>query len=229
MEIELSPQIYPRIKASFIALLFLMLVVLFILVSINIFGMAFRKLGFPPEYSIYFLFLSLLGSYVNIPIKKVMPHVPIISGQRIDFHRFYCTASSLKVEQSTVIAINLGGAVIPVVMSGFLSTTVSLVDVMVGVLIVTVLIHRIARPVKGSGIAIHALLPPLLATVTAFMISPHNTPIIAYISGTLGCLIGVDILNLKKIPDLGVPVVSIGGAGTFDAIFLTGIISVLLA
>jgi uncharacterized membrane protein len=191
--------------------------------------MAFRKLGFPPEYSIYFLFLSLLGSYVNIPIKKVMPHVPIISGQRINFHRFSYASSSFKVEQSTVIAINLGGAIIPVVMSGFLSTTVSLVDVMIGVLIVTVLIHRIARPMKGSGIAIHALIPPLLAAATALMISPQNTPIIAYISGTLGCLIGVDILNLKKIPDLGVPVVSIGGAGTFDAVFLTGIISVLLA
>ncbi len=224
----MSRQIYSRIKASFIALLFLMLVVLFILISINIFGMAFRKLGFPPEYSVYFLFLSLLGSYVNLPVKKVMPQVPIISGQRVNFHRFGYAASSLKIEQNTVIAINLGGAIIPVVMSGFLSTMVSLVDVLIGVLIVTVLIHRIARPVKGSGIAIHALLPPLLATVTALIISPHNTPIIAYISGTLGCLIGVDILNLKKIPYLGLPVVSIGGAGTFDAIFLTGIISVLL-
>jgi uncharacterized membrane protein len=186
-------------------------------------------MGFPPEYSVYFLFLSLLGSYVNIPIKKVMPHVPIISGQRINFHRFSYASSSLKVEQSTVIAINLGGAIIPVIMSGFLSTMVSIIDVLIGVFIMTVLIHRIARPVRGLGIAIHALIPPLLAAVTALIISPQNTPIIAYISGTLGCLIGVDILNIKKIPDLGVPVVSIGGAGTFDVIFLTGIISVLLA
>lgn len=203
-----------------------MLVALFILVSINIFGMVFRKLGYPPEYSVYFLFLSLLGSYVNLPIKKVKSRVPIISGKGSDFHWFSYT---LDVERSTSIAVNLGGAVIPLVMSVFLSTMVSLVDVVIGILVITIIVHKIARPVKGSGIAIHAMLPPFLAAAVALIISPQDAPIIAYISGTLGCLIGVDILNLNKIPDLGAPVVSIGGAGTFDAIFLTGIISVLLA
>lgn len=209
-------------------MLFLTLVLFFIFVSLNILGTAFRKLGFPPEYSVYFLFLSLLGSYVNLPVKKARSRVPIISSKVSDFLQSGYAASSLKAERST-IAVNLGGAVIPVVMSVFLSTLVSLVDVLIGVLIVTILIHKIARPVKGAGIAIHALLPPFLAVATSLIISPHNAPLIAYISGTLGCLIGIDILNLKKVPDLGVPVVSVGGAGTFDAIFLTGIISVLLA
>jgi uncharacterized membrane protein len=45
----------------------------------------------------------------------------------------------------------------------------------------------------------------------------------------LGTLIGADILNLPKVQGLAVPVASIGGAGTFDGIFLTGIIAVLLA
>jgi len=199
----LSHRTYPRIKISLVVLLFLILVVLFILISLSLFGLAFRKLGFPPEYSVYFLFLSLLGSYVNIPVRKV--------------------------ERSTIIAINLGGAIIPVAMSVFLFTMVSPVNALIGVLVVVFFIYKIARPVKGSGIAVHAVLPPLLATATALMISPQDAAIIAYISGTLGCLIGADILNLKKIPDLGVPLVSIGGAGTFDAIFLTGIVSVLLA
>ncbi len=224
----MSNQIYPRIKASFIVLLFLILVVLLILVSINISGMAFRKLGFPPEYSVYFLFLSLLGSYVNFPIKKLVSRVPVITDKGSNFH-WSSYASSLEVERSIFIAVNLGGAVIPVVMSVFLSTMVSLVDVLIGIVVMTIVIHRIARPVKGSGISVHVLLPPFLAAALALIISPQEAPIIAYISGTLGCLIGVDILNLKKIPDLGIKVVSIGGAGTFDAIFLTGIISVLLA
>lgn len=206
-----------------------MLVVLFILISLSVFGLAFRKLGFPAEYSVYFLFLSLLCSYVNIPVKKVTPRVPVISGRNIDVHWFNYTASLPDVKQSTIIAINLGGAVIPVVMSLFLSTMVSLVDVLIGILVITIIIHRIARPVRGSGIAIHVLLPPFLAAAMALIISPQDAPMIAYISGTVGCLIGVDILNLKKIPDLGMKVVSIGGAGTFDAIFLTGVISVLLA
>jgi uncharacterized membrane protein len=45
----------------------------------------------------------------------------------------------------------------------------------------------------------------------------------------MGTLIGADLLNLAKIGTLGAPVASIGGAGTFDGIFLTGILAVLLA
>jgi uncharacterized membrane protein len=42
-------------------------------------------------------------------------------------------------------------------------------------------------------------------------------------------LIGADLTNLDKVRGLGAPVASIGGAGTFDGIFLTGILAVLLA
>lgn len=225
----MAHKIYPRIKLSFIVLLFIMLVVLFILTSINLFGMAFRKLGFPPEYSVYFLFLSLLGSYVNLPIKKIILHKPLMHDKGIDFHRSGYSSSYHEIGRSTSIAVNLGGAVIPVLMSIFLSTLLSMVDVVIGILVMTVIVHKISKPILGSGIAIHVVLPPLLAAAVALMISPQDAPLIAYISGTIGCLIGIDILNLKKLSDLGVPAVSIGGKGTFDAIFLTGIISVLLA
>jgi uncharacterized membrane protein len=49
------------------------------------------------------------------------------------------------------------------------------------------------------------------------------------VSGTLGTLLGADILNLKRIFNLGAPIISIGGAGTFDGVFLAGVIGVLLA
>ena len=124
-----------------------------------------------------------------------MSHAPLMSGQKLDLHWSSYAASPVDLRGSTSIAVNLGGTVIPVVMSVFLSTLVSLVDVLIGVLIVTILIHKIARPVKGVGIAIHELLPPFLAVETALIISPNNAPLIAYISGTLGCLIGIDILN----------------------------------
>ena len=52
---------------------------------------------------------------------------------------------------------------------------------------------------------------------------------LAYISGTLGVLIGADLLRLGDIRKLGAPFASIGGAGTFDGIFITGIVAVLLA
>jgi uncharacterized membrane protein len=42
----------------------------------------------------------------------------------------------------------------------------------------------------------------------------------AYVGGTLGTLIGVDILNLRAISRLGTAIGSIGSAGTFDGVFL---------
>ena len=42
-------------------------------------------------------------------------------------------------------------------------------------------------------------------------------------------LIGADLFNLGQIQGLGALVASIGGAGTVDGIFITGILAVLLA
>ena len=41
--------------------------------------------------------------------------------------------------------------------------------------------------------------------------------------------IGADLLNLDKLQGLGAPIASIGGAGTFDGVFLTGVVAVLIA
>jgi uncharacterized membrane protein len=83
--------------------------------------------------------------------------------------------------------------------------------------------------VQGVGIAIPTFLPPIAAAVTAMLLSRRMAAPLAYIAGTLGTLIGGDLLNLGLLPGLGAPVASIGGAGTFDGIFLTGILAVLLA
>jgi hypothetical protein len=79
------------------------------------------------------------------------------------------------------------------------------------------------------GIAIPVIVPPLITVVVALLITRTSVPAVAYVSGSLGTLIGADLLNLGKIQGLGAPIASIGGAGTFDGIFLTGIVAVLLA
>ena len=85
---------------------------------------------------------------------------------------------------------------------------------------------------KGLGIATPMFGPPVataLATLVVDAVSPMSCPTqIAYVGGTIGALIGADLLNLRKLPEIGAPVASIGGAGTFDGIFLTGLLSVLL-
>jgi uncharacterized membrane protein len=65
--------------------------------------------------------------------------------------------------------------------------------------------------------------------VVALLLSRRYAAPLAYIGGSLGTLIGADLLNLGNLQGLGAPVASIGGAGTFDGIFVTGILAVLIA
>jgi uncharacterized membrane protein len=98
------------------------------------------------------------------------------------------------------------------------------------VALVTLVVNRLARPVPGLGIGVPGLVPPLVAALGAYLFCPAELRApCAYIASTMGILIGADLLNLGKISHLGAPVASIGGAGTFDAIFLSGIIAVLLS
>ena len=130
----------------------------------------------------------------------------------------------------TVIAINLGGAVIPTLVSLYLLVKTGLYfKAGLATLLMTLISFKLAKPIPGIGIALPFFIPPALAALLAIIIGDEDAPVIAYISGTLGTLLGADILNLKKIGNLGAPVASIGGAGTFDGIFLTGILAVLLA
>ena len=105
----------------------------------------------------------------------------------------------------------------------------SVLQVLLAITIVTFICYSVSRPVKGLGIGMPIFIAPFTAAITAILISPQNSAPLAYICGTMGVLIGADILRIKDIPKLGAPIASIGGAGTFDGIFLTGIVAVLLA
>jgi uncharacterized membrane protein len=79
------------------------------------------------------------------------------------------------------------------------------------------------------GVGMPIFMAPLTSALLALLIDPEHAAHLAYISGVLGVLIGADILRLNSIAALGAPVAAIGGAGTFDGIFMTGIIAALLA
>ena len=100
---------------------------------------------------------------------------------------------------------------------------------LIAIVAVTVVCHILAKPVPGLGIALPVFVPPASAAIVALLLSRRYAAPLAYIGGSLGTLIGADLLNLGKVQGLGAPVASIGGAGTFDGIFLTGILAVLLA
>lgn len=99
----------------------------------------------------------------------------------------------------------------------------------VAVTAVAIVVHLFAYPLRGVGISVPIFIPPLVAAFAAMVLAWRRAAPLAYIAGSLGTLIGADLLNLGKVQGLGAPIASIGGAGTFDGVFLTGIIAVLLS
>src|SRR2546427_646154 len=94
---------------------------------------------------------------------------------------------------------------------------------LLGVFLVLVEMRVLAYAYRKVGVR------PRVAAGVALVVAFRRAPPVAYVAGSMGTLIGADLLNLDRIAELGAPVVSIGGAGTFDGVFLTGIIAGLLA
>lgn len=220
---------YLPVTFPFWLFLFFLFLFLFILIEIGILEYAYHMMGINQRYVLTLLLLSLLGSYINIPVYQLPPEKIHTAGTILFFGIPYVVPMVSKWP-GTVIAVNLGGAVIPTLLSVYLVVKNHLyIRALLGVAAATVIIHLVAYPVQGVGIAVPVLIPPAAATVIALLFSRTYAPALAYIVGTLGTLIGADLLNLEKLKGLGAPVASIGGAGTFDGIFTAGILAVLLA
>jgi uncharacterized membrane protein len=218
-------------------LIFLMMIAFFVVALImlpflllGMIGEAFLRLGLSPALIFWLLILTLLGSLVNIPIYHFASR-EVYGDQTISYYGMRVRMPRMPQTHQTVLAVNVGGALIPVCLCVYLLHEITFglyLPVLVG--LVTLVVNRLARPVKGLGIAVPGLIPPLLAALGAYLLCPpYLRAPCAYIASTLGILIGADLLRLSEIPELGAPVASIGGAGTFDAIFFGGIIAVLLS
>jgi uncharacterized membrane protein len=218
--------------AFYAIIFFFVLAFFFILLEIHVINYAFVALGLPPEMAFTALLVSLIGSYINIPITRVASGQPHQAEVVRSFGIRYRVPTRY-VTDSTIVAVNVGGAIVPVFISVYLLMQMPsiVVPALIGVAIVTAIVHRFAIPVPGMGIATPMLIPPIVAAACGYFLgsSEHHRDAVAFISGVIGTLIGADLLNLRKLRDLGAPVASIGGAGTFDGIFLTGIVAVLLA
>jgi uncharacterized membrane protein len=218
---------HPKFSWLFVAVFIIAAAALFFEVT----GAAFTDIGLSPMTAALVIGASLLGSYINIPIAQVQSDQPRVTEEYVT--QFGITYRIPRVNSAgpTILAVNLGGAVIPsLVVVYLLSKYPSLLPQMVlSVAIVAIITHAVARPTKGLGIVTPALVPPLAAAAIAFLIQSSAPYAIAYVSGVLGALVGADLTYLSAIPGLGAGIVSIGGGGTFDGVFLSGIIAVLLA
>jgi uncharacterized membrane protein len=204
-------------------------VVLVVLIQVRALRYAYMSIGLARGAALLLLLASLAGSYLNIPVGRLPEH-QFVTGREVLFFGMLYVIPTVVEWPGTVIAVNIGGAVIPGLLSLYLLIRNRLwVRGLLAAAGVAVVCHLLARPVPGLGIALPVFVPPLSAAVVALLLSRRHAAPLAYIGGSLGALIGADLLNLDKVQGLGAPVASIGGAGTFDGIFVTGILAVLLA
>jgi len=201
-------------------------------VAIGTLRFASASMGVAPGTILVLLLMALLGSSINVPI-AYLPEQDVSSATVISLYGipYYVVPPMLgEGGQGTVVALNVGGAVIPTLLSLYLIVKNRLYGTgLVAVAIVAGVCHLLARPVYGLGIAEPVFAPPLITAAVSIILSRRHAGPLAYISGSMGTLIGADLMNLDKIQGLGAPLASIGGAGTFDGIFLTGLIAVLYA
>jgi uncharacterized membrane protein len=180
----------------------------------------------------------IIGSLINLPLYRVNRHEqqPVMRGYMVPGLGWVPLP---RAEQQTIVAVNVGGCIIPVLLALYEARIVAdvreaRVALLVAVAINIAVCFWFARPIRGIGIAIPAFLPPLLAIGSAWLLlgneptSELRAPV-AFIAGVAGPLVGADLLNLRRFQDLHTGILSIGGAGTFDGIVISSLAAAFFA
>ena len=218
----------PFTPLQFVLLLFVFMLAVIVL-YMGIFTLALDKLGLSTHSAMLLLAGTLLGSTINLPLFQITAEAPPQDEAQSLYLLLF--GRPLPFTGKTIVAINVGGALIPISFSIYLASInkLPISQLLPAIALVTTICYLASRPIRGIGIGMPIFVAPFVAALTAILIAPDNSAPLAYICGTLGVLIGADLLHLNDIRKIGTPLASIGGAGTFDGIFLTGIVAVLLA
>lgn len=237
-KIVLQPIVLPQFFLIFL------LTLVFLPFFLIFYGVVFRYgLGLPLPLVFVIVWVSLVGGVVNFPLKEFKVNQPVLVSREVSFFGFRWVIPEVVLrEQKMVVAINLGGAIIPIFVSAYLllytipsldpNPPLTYIKISILTFMIALVVNKFSRIVPGVGIMVPGFIPPLLTAILTIIIFPiftqANPYIIGYVSGSLGTLIGADLLNIKKFPNFRSGMISIGGAGTFDGIYLTGVMAVFL-
>ncbi len=204
---------------------------------------ALKKLHLSGSGATIVLVGIFVGSLINLPLYRVNRDDDQPPPRDWDAYRIGGRWSWVPLERNsvqTIVAVNVGGCVIPAGLACYLATHLWRAGpqvqwaLLIAMLINIYICWRVARPIQGLGIAIPAFVPPLVAVLAAWILlageryDPLRAPV-AFVAGVSGPLIGADLLNLRKFERISAGVISIGGAGTFDGIVISGLVAAFFA
>jgi uncharacterized membrane protein len=139
------------------------------------------------------------------------------------------------------LSVNLGGALLPVLLVALWVKRARLDPLLAlgGTLVVSVVAKAIVAfdPETGIYTTFPQLFAPSLVALAYAMALSITRPLravpLAYTAGSMGSLLGADLYNLgpilQTLGQSGLSVVSIGGAGVFDMVYLAGMVAMALA
>ena len=217
-----------------LSLLFLGLLLLFPFFLANAFLTALAKLGLGPTSSLLVALGIFMGGVINIPVTRIEQTelVEYRPTQLLGLDRLL--ARPVQQQSFTIIAVNLGGCLVPTVLAGYqvgrlaLQAPSTLLALGAALALNVALCYYFATPVPQQGIALQSLIPAGAAALTGLVLAPEWAPPVAFSAGVLGPLVGADLLHLDDIAEIGTGMASIGGAGTFDGVVLSGLVATLL-
>jgi uncharacterized membrane protein len=221
-----------------IVLLLGLLILLIPLLILGVIGTAFTRLGLSWVAALALVLLMLAGSFINIPLYRIRRDMiratPLDSAGNELLSPF-----AAPPVWDTVISVNLGGGILPVCIATYMihqavvvTGTALLVPVALCAALVMVISFVSTREIAGIGIRVPFIIPALTALLAGVLLSGGtglNAAVTALAGGTLGTLAGGNLAHLCHVRDLEVPEVSIGGFGTFGAVFLCCVLPALIA
>jgi uncharacterized membrane protein len=214
-------------------LLFLLFLLLFpfiwLAITIDVVQIAVAKLGFSPNVALLLFAAIVLGSTINIPLYERVSRVTVVSDLADLWISHFWGIPLRKLEQKTVVALNVGGGLIPTLLAIYEFTRSNPLMILAVSAIVTLVSYFSVQIVPGIGIQMNSLVAPLTAAMVSLLVTGGvGAAPIAFAGGVLGTLIGADLLHLREIESMTPGVLSIGGAGVFDGIALCGLFALLL-
>ncbi len=210
-----------------IILLISLLALLIVGIQIGALTIAFEKLDLTRDSALLLLITIMAGSMINLPLFSIRSERPDPEKMPLQLRELY---HSIPYTGRTLVMANVGGCVAPSAFCFYLMShhPMNLFKIAAAVSAVALLSYKLSRSIPGIGLGMPVFLAPLLAALLSVSLDPLNAAPMAFISGTLGVLIGADLMHFPEIRKMGVPFASIGGAGSFDGIFISGIVAVLL-
>jgi len=196
--------------------------------------LALYKLGFPPLGGAFVMLSMFSGSLVNLPVKRYPVNGRLPTNHVNLFGVDYLIPRFAPRFAERVIAVNVGGCIVPVIIVVYqvirmMDVPYMLVYAMLASAVNIVACFSLSRVLPGVGIVLPAFFPGILAAACALILSPGHTAPVAFCAGVLGPLIGADLLHINDLRKSNAGVFSIGGAGTFDGIVISGILAVLIS